>query len=650
MREGEGTLGFPAEFVAGDRRVIANAGGQVRSGETMKESFGEFVPIWIGNASIGSACELLRSGFAEKGDFLQKIPGWIAAATPSMALEMVECGLAVAGDFGERLGTWLRYPQYSYIRDFAMEHCGDDDISDEQVERWIAFANRDSAVQLIEDGVAEREDFLSRSPDFFAYGMKADTMKMITVPDLVPQMFCEPEEMRSRILRTKDRLTPTAAAALVRLEVIVPDDVAEMADFWRATVSPETLPAAVQLGIVSKEEAWDLCRLWGDGRALLDPQLAKYASQKAYGSIKTGDTVIACVAGTSEHAAFVSFGGINTSMRKDNIAWKPGVSVSELLKAGQLLKCTVKRIEHLNRPGRPRFVLDAKDASENPWPDIAKRFPAGEKVRGRISHVENYGIFVELEPGLRGLVHRSEIRWNAARVNPEGLYHVGDDIEVIVLNVNVEEEVIALSIKRLQKDPLEALMERFPVGVHVRGKVTEIMPFGVCVELEPDVVAILHHREMDWDCRTDTKSERIGRYAVGDEIKAVVLSFNMRERKLYLSVKRLTPDPWDSVPELFPDGKRVRGEIVEKNKFGLFVELAHGVVGLVHVSQLNQKRRSAKKYAVGDKIYVIVQSTDMAHRRICLVLKKAEAVARRLCPVQDDDVCDIIRDQTKEQE
>lgn len=641
MQEVEGTLGFPAVFVAGDRRMIADAGGQVRSGAAMKESFGEFVPIWIGNASIGSACELLRSGFAEKGDFIQKLPGWIAAATPSMALEMIECGLAAAGDFGERLKTWLRYPQYSYIRDYAMEHCGDDDISDEQVERWIAYANQDSAMQLIEDGVADREDFLSRSPDFFAYGMKPGTVKMLSVPDLVPQMFCEPEEMSIRILRTKDRLTPSAADELVRLEVISPGDVADMADLWKATVTPETLPAAVRLGIMSKEAAWDLCRLWGDGRALLDPQLVKYATQKAYGSIKMGDTVIACVAGTSEHAAFVSFGGITTSMRKDSIAWKSESNVSELLKAGQLLKCTVKRIEHINRPGRPRFVLDAKDASENPWPGIAKRFPVGEKVRGRISHVENYGIFVELEPGLRGLVHRSEIRWDAGRVNPIGLYHVGDDIEVVILNVNVAEEVIALSIKRLQKNPLEALMERFPVGAHVRGKVSEIMPFGVHVELEPGVVGILHHREMDWDCRTDKKSERIARYAVGDEIEAVVISYDMNERKFHLSVKRLTPDPWDTAVERFPDGKRVRGEIVEKNKFGLFVELAHGVVGLVHVSQLKQKGRSAKQHAVGDKIDVIVQSTDPVQRRICLGLKKPKAVARRLRPVQNDEDDDL---------
>ena len=642
IREDSGEFNVPATFVYIDRLLISDAGKQVLSGEAEKESFDKFVPIWIENASIGSACELVRFGFAKKEDFLPRLPEWIAAATPKMAIGMIDQGLADVKDFAGKLALWLRHPQYSYIRDYAMEHCGDDDISDEQVERWIAFANQRSALQLVEDGIATRDDFLMRSPDFRFFELRDGFVKTLTAPDMVPQKFCDAAEMRNQLMRAKDRITPPIAEELIRAGVIVPADVADLADLWKGTLLPETLPAAIRLGVVSMDEAWNLCRLWGDGRAISDPQFVKHAKEKVMSSFKEGDSVIARVIGTSEHASFVTFCGVKTALAIPDITWERNVSNGKtLLKYGQLLKCKIVKIKHKVNSGKTCFTLDAKDESENPWPSIIERFPPWTKVHGKVCKVMDYGIFVEIAPGVVGMVYRGEISWKSRKVNVASLYHEGDEVDVVVLGVNEKKRVISLSVKQLTKCPWDEIVERFPPGTRVKGNVVEKRSYGVMVELEQGLVGLLHHNDMSWDNRPKAKEERVGKYNVGDEVEVVVLSYSVPERHFCLGVKQLTPDPWETVAERFPEGKKVRGEVVDVCKFGLFVELAHGVVGLVHVSQLKQKGRAAKKYAVGDKIDVIVQSTDPVQRRICLGLKKPKAVARRLRPVQDDEDDDL---------
>lgn len=642
-----------------DVSLIIDAGKQITRGEATREAFNDVLSYWIENASICSACELIRFGFAQKSDFLQKIPTWIEVATPTLACKMIECGLSDVADFDAKLPFWLKCPKYTYVRDFVMTYSDDDVFSDTQIKKWIEGANLDSAIELMEDGLACREDFLSRISDFISFGPRKRVEKMRragiltdkeanqtrgfqmaaqsalskknatgncnlsegmrlglidhvsatvllllieagivnredcecrirsfienasveTIPWLVHLGFCDASGMRKKVLPLKDRWTPIVAEALIQNQIILSNDIDDLRDLWRKTISLKTLPSVVRLGIISFEEAINLCKQWGDSSSLwVDKQFSEEVNGYDMNSIRVGQVVIGRVVNVADDVAVVKFADFQSYLVRGDVTWRKNVVLGDVLRLHQILKCVVTKVNS----SKSQISVDAKSMADNPWPDIAKSFPSGTKVKGRVVRIQDYGILVELVPSVVGLVHLSEISWERNGVSPNKLFKEGDEIEVVVLSVDVEKERISLSIKRAMPDPWECVAKLCQVGRKIKGKIVGKETFGLFVEVLPGANGLVHYDEISW---SDKSSSACKLYAIGDEVEVVITSFDAEKRRIGLSIKQARPSPWNGVEEKYPVGTCVKGIVKKLSKRIAFVELPDGLVAVLYRSE-----------------------------------------------------------------
>jgi small subunit ribosomal protein S1 len=268
-----------------------------------------------------------------------------------------------------------------------------------------------------------------------------------------------------------------------------------------------------------------------------------------------------------------------------------------------------------------RVSLGYKQKSSDPWANVELRYPIGAKVSGRIVSLTNYGAFVELEPGVEGLVHVSEMSWTRRVRHPSKLVNVGDEVEVLVLDVNRAAKRISLGMKQVEPDPWGTIEERFAVGQRLVGKVRNLTDFGAFVELEPGVDGLLHISDMSWTRSVGHPSEVLKK---GQEIETQILNIDTENKRISLGLKQIQPDPWSSVAQRYPMGARVSGKIVRITDFGAFVELEPGVDGLLHVSQMSSRPigRPEELVSVGDELTLLVIRVDANERRIGLSLKE----------------------------
>ncbi len=318
----------------------------------------------------------------------------------------------------------------------------------------------------------------------------------------------------------------------------------------------------------------------------------------------------------TDFGAFVDLDGIDGLLHITDMSWGRIKHPSELLKVGQELDVMVLGVDR----DRERISLGLKQTQPNPWDSIQEQFPVGSRVQGKVVNLAAYGAFVEIAPGIEGLVHISEFSWTKRVARASDMLSVGDEVQVVVLSVDVENQKIALGIRQTQANPWDTVQERFPVGSRVKGKVRNFTAYGAFVELEEGIDGMIHVSDMSWTRKINHPSECLQK---GQEVEAIVLDVNAKEQRISLSMKAAMQDPWDEIAQKYPAGTVVKGKVSKIASFGAFVELEDGVDGLVHISQISDQRVEKVKDAleVGQEVEARVIKVDRAERRIGLSIR-----------------------------
>jgi small subunit ribosomal protein S1 len=337
----------------------------------------------------------------------------------------------------------------------------------------------------------------------------------------------------------------------------------------------------------------------------------------AEGMVLTGT-----VKNITDYGAFIDLGGIDGLLHVTDMSWGRIGHPSEIFQIGDQVEVVVLHFD----PTTGRVSLGYKQKSSDPWADVDQRYPVGTKVKGRIVSLTNYGAFVELEPGVEGLVHVSEMSWTRRVRHPSKLVNVGDSVEVMVLEANKATKRISLGMKQVESDPWATIDERYLAGMRVQGKVRNLTDFGAFVELEPGVDGLLHISDMSWTRNLGHPSEVLKK---GQAIETQILNVDKENKRISLGLKQIQPDPWDSVTQRYPMGSRVTGKVVRLTDFGAFVELEPGVDGLLHISQMSNRPIGSPSDLLnpGDELTLMVIRVDPNERRIGLSLKElAQAI------------------------
>src|SRR5438477_263692 len=339
--------------------------------------------------------------------------------------------------------------------------------------------------------------------------------------------------------------------------------------------------------------------------------------------LNEGMVLTGTVKNITDYGAFIDLGGIDGLLHVTDMSWGRVGHPSEIFQVGDQVEVVVL---HFDRESG-RVSLGYKQKSNDPWETVETRFAPGTKTQGRVVSLTNYGAFVELEPGVEGLVHVSEMSWTRRVRHPSKLVNVGDEVEVIVLDVNRAAKRISLGMKQVEPDPWTTIEERYKPGTRVSGKVRNLTDFGAFIELEPGVDGLLHISDMSWTRNVGHPSEVLKK---GQDIETQILNIDRDNKRISLGLKQIQPDPWSTVSQRYPMGSRVTGKVVRLTDFGAFVELEPGVDGLLHISQMSNRSVATPSEIVnvGDELTLLVIRVDPNERRIGLSLKElAHAVA-----------------------
>src|SRR5687767_15449654 len=354
-------------------------------------------------------------------------------------------------------------------------------------------------------------------------------------------------------------------------------------------------------------------------RVLLEKERAELKGQTLE-RLKEGQIVEGIVKNLTEYGAFIDLGGIDGLLHITDMSWGRVNHPSELFQVGDHVRVKVLKFN----PETERVSLGLKQISEDPWSKAAEKYVPGTVVRGKVVSLKDYGAFIELEEGIEGLVHISEMSWTRRVKHPSKMVAVGDMVEAVVLDVDVKQNRISLGMKQLESNPYEQLSEKYPAGTVVKGKVRNIADFGIFVEIEEGIDGLRHISEMSWTQHVKHPSEH---FQKGDEVEAVLqnIEFDEEKPKISLSIKHRTPDPWDRLPYDYPIGKIVDAKIMKVLDFGAFVQIEAGVEGLVHVSEISDERIEDPRTVLteGQDVKVAIISLDQAERKIGCSMKAA---------------------------
>ena len=333
-------------------------------------------------------------------------------------------------------------------------------------------------------------------------------------------------------------------------------------------------------------------------------------------SLQKGEIRKGRVKNITDFGAFIDLDGIDGLLHITDMSWGRIKHPSEMLKVGQELDVMVLDVDR----EKERISLGLKQTTENPWTTISEQFPVGSRVQGKVVNLAAYGAFVEIAPGIEGLVHISEFSWTKRVARASDMLNVGDEIMVQVLSVDPESQKIALGIRQTQENPWDSVMDRYPVGSRVKGKVRNFTPYGAFVELEDGIDGMIHVTDISWTRRPAHPSECLQK---GQEVEAIVLDVNAKEQRISLGFKQAQPDPWADIASKYAVGSIVKGKVSKVASFGAFVELEEGVDGLVHISQISDQRIEKVKDAlqIGQEVEARVVKIDRGERRIGLSIK-----------------------------
>jgi small subunit ribosomal protein S1 len=346
---------------------------------------------------------------------------------------------------------------------------------------------------------------------------------------------------------------------------------------------------------------------------------------KLLGEMVPGDIRKGTVKNITDFGAFIDLNGIDGLLHITDMSWGRIGHPSELLKQGEEIEVMIIDI---NRE-KERVSLGLKQTKNNPWDNIDHKFPVGSKIHGKVVNLVPYGAFIELEPGVEGLVHITEMSWTKRITKPSELLKVGQELDAVVLGIQKEEQKISLGLRQLEPNPWDMVRHNYPVGARVRGKVRNMTTYGAFVELEEGIDGMVHVSDMSWTRKINHPSEMLKK---GDEVDAIVLDVDPSQQRISLGMKQLATDPWTDIDSFFRIGDVVPGVISKITTFGAFVELKDGIDGLVHISQIQEDRVDKVKDVLkpGQEVQARVIKIDREARRIGLSIKAANYSAEQL--------------------
>ncbi|THB73508.1 MAG: 30S ribosomal protein S1 [Desulfobulbaceae bacterium] len=353
-------------------------------------------------------------------------------------------------------------------------------------------------------------------------------------------------------------------------------------------------------------------------RAILEEERNKLREQMR-SKLEEGQVIIGAITNITDYGLFIDMGGMDGLCHITDLSWGRVSHPAKLYKVGQELEVKVLKYDKDN----DRVSLGIKQLREDPWATVTERYPLNEKAVGTVVSITDYGVFVELEEGVEGLIHVSEMTWSKKPRHPSKMVAVGDEIEVMVLNIEPETKRISLGMKQLQSNPWDLVTESYPVGSIIEGKIKNITDFGVFIGIEDGIDGLIHVSDLSWTERIKHPSEK---YSKGETIQAVVLKIDKENERFSLGVKQLTPDPWQAAYNNYPSGTVVEGEITNVTDFGVFVKLEEGIEGLVHVSEISKDKVKTPvgMYEVGNILKAIVINVSAKDRKIGLSVKTLE--------------------------
>jgi len=358
-------------------------------------------------------------------------------------------------------------------------------------------------------------------------------------------------------------------------------------------------------------------------RALLEEEREK-KREKLLEKIEEGVVLKGTVKNITEYGAFIDLDGLDGLLHITDMSWGRINHPSEILSIGDTIDVKVIKYD----PERQRVSLGLKQLSPDPWENIEEKYPIGKRAKGKVVSITDYGAFIELEEGVEGMVHVTEMAWGKKLRHPSKIVDLGEIVEVEVIGVAPEKKRISLSMKQLEKDPWQLVEEKYPVGTKIVGRIKTVTNFGVFLGLDEGVDGLVHVSDMSWTKKIRNPADI---YKKGQEIEAVVLKIDRENERFSLGIKQLTPNPWDTIDERFPIGKVVKGVVTNLTDFGAFVDIGEDLEGLIHISELSNSKVNKVNdvVSVGDTVEVVVINLNKPERKIGLSLKAKKAMEEK---------------------
>jgi len=358
-------------------------------------------------------------------------------------------------------------------------------------------------------------------------------------------------------------------------------------------------------------------------RALLEKE-RNSLKQEILKVLEEGVILEGTVKNITGYGAFVDLGGIDGILHISDMSWGRISHPSEIVQVGDKIKVVVLKFD----PEKERISLGMKQLTPDPWQTVAEKYAMGSRIQGKVISLMDYGAFVELESGIEGLIHISEMSWTRKIAHPSKLLQVGQNVEVVVLNVDPGHRRISLGLKQVMANPWEEAKEKYPVGSVVKGPVRNVTDFGIFVGIEEGIDGLVHISDLHWTKKIKHPSEL---YKKGDIVEATVLGVNVENARFSLGIKQLTTDPWKIIAQHYPVGSKIKGQVTSVPDFGVFVRIEEGVEGLIHVSQLSSERvdKPSSLFKVGDSVEAEVINIDPAERKIGLSIRALRKTEER---------------------
>ena len=342
-------------------------------------------------------------------------------------------------------------------------------------------------------------------------------------------------------------------------------------------------------------------------------------------SIQPGQVRKGVVKNITDFGAFIDLDGMDGLLHITDMSWGRIAHPSEILKQGEEINVMIIEV---NRE-KERVSLGLKQTTKNPWDEIEQKFPVGIKVHGKVVNLVPYGAFIEIEPGVEGLVHITEMSWTKRITKPSELLKVGQELDAVVLGIQKEDQKISLGLRQLEPNPWDMARHNYPIGARVRGKVRNMTTYGAFIELEEGIDGMVHVSDLSWTRKVNHPSEILKK---SEEVEAIVLDVDASQQRISLGVKQLAVDPWTDIDAFFKIGDVVTGTISKITSFGAFVELKDGIDGLVHISQISEERIEKVKDVLkpGQEVTARVIKIDRDERRLGLSVKAANYSEQQL--------------------